>query len=307
MIKDLIRKMIPSSVYLSLSIIYRRFKPRTFPIHLTNVFGFDIYQINNDINYEKFDGLTFDSLPKDKDGRIFTMIKMFLKEGDIGIDVGANIGLMSLVMSHYCGKSGKVISIEPGPVSSALQKRNLFVNGAQNTVIVNSACTDFLGTVSLFINPSGESDNQVHKNLSEYKFRDESSRLKVEVKAETLDHIISKEAEFNRVKFVKIDTQGHDYYVLKGGEKLFSQSKDIAVLCEYAPYLKSWEIIKPKEFFYLIRDFGFDVYDTENLKYGCIDLSYILDNYGFEKIGKYTDLLLLKGECSHVFKKQLNN
>ena len=41
---------------------------------------------------------------------------------------------------------------------------------------------------------------------------------------------------------------------------------------------------------------GFDVYDDSNLKIGKVDLSYLKSNYSMNKIGKYTDLLLLKGQ-----------
>ena len=119
-------------------------------------------------------------------------MKLFLREGDTAIDVGANIGLMSLFMARICGSSGKVISIEPGPVSSALLKRNLFVNGAltTNTALVNEAVSDFSGVIPLFISAGGESDNQTHKGMESYEFRGELKRLKIEVVAQTLDEII---------------------------------------------------------------------------------------------------------------------
>ena len=36
------------------------------------------------------------------------------------------------------------------------------------------------------------------------------------------------------------------------------------------------------------------IYDVSNIKFGALDLAYLESNYGFDKIGKYTDLLLLK-------------
>jgi len=40
----------------------------------------------------------------------------------------------------------------------------------------------------------------------------------------------------------------------------------------------------------------FDVYDDSNLGLGIVKLDYLKSNYGMDKIGKYTDLFLLKGQ-----------
>lgn len=289
--------------------ISRTFFKGKFPIHLKNVFGFDIYQINNDIDYTNFVGSSFENPPWSKDGRIFYYMKIFLSSGDSSIDVGANIGLMSLYMSRICGAAGRVVSIEPGPVASAILKRNLFVNGAltSNTILINAVATDYCGSIPLFVCATGESDNQAHKGLAEYDFRGETNRLKVEVKAVTLDQIISEEnLEIDSIKFVKIDTQGHEWYVLRGGLNLFSQSKDIAVLCEYCPYLKSWEEINTSDFYDLLKNLGFETYDSNNLVHGEIDLRYLAENFGFEMVGKYTDLLLVKGSSAQKIREKIS-
>jgi hypothetical protein len=86
---------------------------KKIPVHIENVLGsFDLYQNNNDIiDYSRYIGKSLDNLPADKDTIVFKIFKYFIKEGDVVVDIGANIGLMSLVMSKFCGESGKVISI----------------------------------------------------------------------------------------------------------------------------------------------------------------------------------------------------
>jgi FkbM family methyltransferase len=299
-VKDLLREIVPNALWKLLSSIYRKFFKHKAPVHIENIFGFDLYQNNNDIiDYSSYIGLSIENLPHDEDSRIFRTIKCFLNEGDIAIDVGANIGLMTLVMSSYCGSEGRVFSIEPGPVSTALLKRNLYVNGAigSNVTLKECAISDFNGVIPLFINPNGESDNQVHKGLDGYEFRDEKSRQKVDVTALTLDNLLIEEGvSFDKVSFVKIDTQGHEWYVLNGGRKFFSESENLAVLCEFAPYLKSWDLISIEKFVKLIKSFGFLIYDDSNLGAGAINVDYLLRNYGADKYGKYTDLLLVKGK-----------
>ena len=293
------KKYIPSFLYRFLISNWNKFSERKIPIHIENVFGFDLYQNNNDcINYSRYIGCNLNNLPEDVDSRVFKFIKYFIKEGDVVIDIGANIGLMTLVMSNICGEKGKVISIEPGPVSSSLLKRNLYVNGKYNKNVLLKECalSDFNGIVPLFINPTGESDNQVHKDIEHYNFGSEVYRPKIDVIARKLDDLLIEEKiDFNNVTFIKIDTQGHEWFVFNGSIKFLTEVSKIVILCEFAPYLKSWENISIENFYNLIKSFGFTIYDASKIKEGPIDLKYLSKNYGSNFLGKYTDLLLIKG------------
>jgi hypothetical protein len=91
--------------------------------------------------------------------------------------------------------------------------------------------------------------------------------------------------------------------VLNGARKLFEKSESIAILCEFAPYLRAWEIVDIPDFFQLILDMNFTAYDLTNLKHCVIDLSYLEKYYGSDKVDKYTDLLLVKGESLIKFEK----
>lgn len=123
------------------------------------------------------------------------------------------------------------------------------------------------------------------------------------VKGITLDNNLLNYCNLNTIKFIKIDTQGHEWYVLNGARKTLEKLESLAILCEFAPYLKAWEIVDIPNFFQLILAMNFTVYDLTNLKYGVIDLSYLEKYYGSDKIGKYTDLLLVKGGALIKFEK----
>lgn len=269
------------------------------PVHVTNVFGFDIYQnVNDIINYKNFSGKNFEEVSGSTDGRVFSAMSKYITKDSVAIDVGANIGLMTLAMSKLVGNKGKVLSFEPGPVSYGLLRRNVYSNVLNgNVTISDNALSDSLGSFNLFINMNGESDNQLHKDVDQYNFKDEPSRPKIVVNTETLDnYLLKNHIDFKKVSFVKIDTQGHDLFVLRGGHSLFSKTSKIAVLVEFCPYLKAWESHSISEFYEQLESFGFDIYDDSNLQYGKINLNYLKSNYGSEKVGKYTDLLLLKGQ-----------
>jgi FkbM family methyltransferase len=294
--KAIIKRFIPAALKKR---IHRLLWAYVRKINLKNVFGFDIYHNSSDtVYYKKFVGKAISDVENSTDGRIFHTMDRFIRPGSVVIDVGANIGLMTLVMSKLVGNNGKVLSFEPGPVSYGLLRRNVFTNVLNgNVTISDNALSDSLGSFNLFINSMGESDNQLHKDIAVYTFKDELPRAKFIVNTQTIDHYLAEnEIDFDRVSFIKIDTQGHDLSVLRGGRSLFSKATNIAVLVEFAPYLKAWEKQNIDEFYNELVSLGFDIYDDANLKYGKVDLDYLESNYGFDKVGKYTDLLLLKGQ-----------
>lgn len=296
--KKFIKKIFPSSFLDYFSKIRNHYTSKP-DAHLKNVFGFDIYQNTNDIlNYKKYIGMTINEKLNDVDGRIFLTMNKYVSSGSVAIDVGSNIGLMSLVMSNLVGKNGKVLSFEPGPVSYGLLRRNIYTNVFDGNVTISDiALSDSAGDFNLFINPNGESDNQLHKTVDTYQFRDEVERPKFIVKTQKLDDfLLNNMIPYEKVSFIKIDTQGHDLAVLRGARSLLMSARKIAVLIEFAPYLKAWENQSIDEFYADIISMGFDVYDDSNPKIGKVDLSYLHSNYGMHKIGKYTDLLLLKGQ-----------
>jgi FkbM family methyltransferase len=289
--------------------IIKRFLPKAFkkaiyklirrtPVHIKDVFGFDLYQISDGINYKKFCGKSFIDVQDTVDGRIFYTMNRYITKDSVAIDVGANIGLMTLAMSKLVGTGGRVYSFEPGPVSFGLLRRNVYSNLLNGNVsISDNALSDSEGSFNLFISGSGESDNQLHKDTDTYVFKDEESRPSFKVTTKTLDAFVSENCiDCNNISFVKVDTQGHDLAVLRGGRTLFTNASKIAVLAEFAPYLKAWENQTIDDFYHELVSYGFDIYDDSNLNAGKVDLDYLKSNFGQDLVGKYTDLLLLKGQ-----------
>ena len=62
-------------------------------------------------------------------------LKNILKEGDTFVDVGANIGLMSIFSSFLVRESGKVFSFEPNPITNNILKENIELNNLSNITI----------------------------------------------------------------------------------------------------------------------------------------------------------------------------
>ena len=61
-----------------------------------------------------------------------------LGPGDVCLDVGANVGVMTFLASTLVGPSGRVIAVEPNPDNVQLLCRGILVNGCTNVEVFRS-------------------------------------------------------------------------------------------------------------------------------------------------------------------------
>jgi len=159
------------------------------------------------------------------------IIKRFTpKEGDIVIDIGAHIGLYTIISSKRVGANGKVVAIEAHPGNFEMLNSNIKLNRLNNVIPLNYAVYSKETKVKLYL-PSGESGFTKYNTIMPNWI---NTREKfVEVNANTLDYLLQlNEIRQEEVNWIKIDVEGAEFEVLKGASNVLSKSKDIAILME---------------------------------------------------------------------------
>ena len=68
---------------------------------------------------------------------ILYYLSSILKKGDCFIDVGANIGLMSIYASEFVGDKGTVLAFEAHPKTARLLEANIEMNNLSNMLLVH--------------------------------------------------------------------------------------------------------------------------------------------------------------------------
>lgn len=79
-----------------------------------------------------------------------TLVENSLKAGDIFLDIGANIGYMTLLAANKVGDKGRVFSFEPNPDVLPYLQENVRFNKLGNTTIENSAVSKSNGEATLY-------------------------------------------------------------------------------------------------------------------------------------------------------------
>ncbi len=120
------------------------------------------------------------------------------------LDIGANIGMFSLLGSRLVGENGKVISFEPSrPTFDALNE-NLKLNNCSNVITEQLALGDTEGSIFL-----GDVENDAMNFIDKNQTSGESVPLKM------LDNYL-KENKILKVDFIKIDIEGAEMLCFKG-------------------------------------------------------------------------------------------
>ncbi|HEX2781680.1 MAG TPA: FkbM family methyltransferase [Gemmatimonadaceae bacterium] len=138
---------------------------------------------------------------------ITALLRRYVPEGGVFIDVGANIGYYSLLASSWVGDSGRVIAFEPLAQTFARLLRHIEMNGAKNVVPLRLACAASAGARRMLtFADSGWSHLATGGTEGE------------QVEATTIDDTI---ASLNpaRVDVLKIDAEGADFEVLRGARR----------------------------------------------------------------------------------------
>jgi FkbM family methyltransferase len=127
--------------------------------------------------------------------------------GGIFVDVGANVGTYAMALAHHVGTSGKVIAIEPHPVTHARLAFNKDASGATQVTLVAAAAGPSDG--ELMIETDGDNLGASHVVTGELK----SNAIKVP--SLRLQRILG-DAGVSHVDTMKIDVEGYEDRVLTG-------------------------------------------------------------------------------------------
>jgi len=146
-----------------------------------------------------------------------------LKDGDVFVDVGANIGYFSMLAARQ--KAGKVLAIEPTPKTYDMLNINIKYNMFTDVVeTFNFALGSEIHTAKLVpsLGP---------KSHMEYKTDNIHSHLStIDVKVTTLDNLIKDNKEITRVDFIKVDIEGAEYNFLLGARKTIEVFKPMILM-----------------------------------------------------------------------------
>lgn len=146
-----------------------------------------------------------------------TFFKEHIKPGSTVIDIGANIGIFSIMAASLAGPKGKVLAFEPNTENCRLLLMSTRQNGFEDRVkLYPLGLSDKTGA-AYFTTAVGSNGGMLPNDFDTLK-----NPNCVVIPTMRLDDMVS-----HNVDFIKADVEGAEYLALKGGEKLIRKHKPI--------------------------------------------------------------------------------
>lgn len=220
-------------------------------------------------------------------------IRKNLKPGDHFLDVGAHVGLFTLVGAEVVGADGFVTAIEPDPECMGLLKHNVHQNRFSRTVdILPVALADENATVApLYRNPKNDADCQLYPS-DEFK-QNESTPV-------TVRPLDDMQLARGNIDFIKMDIQGAEGWAIEGMRETIAAQERLGMVIEVWPQTLDvsgygWERLVDR-----LVDLGFSFCVLRKQAAGRVGASGAADVKKFLSLlkpGRFVNLLCQRGKA----------
>lgn len=184
-------------------------------------------------------------------------ISQRLNDGDVFVDVGANVGYYSLLASTLVG-GGHVVAVEALPKTFAMFQRSIGRNHTANVRAVNIAAWHEPSVLTMFSGTLIGKSTLIGAWAERWK-----NAERCEVPASPLSEILTPD-ESKSVRIVKIDVEGAEWHVISGMTQLLENSRrDLEVVMEVTPTMLATEGHTCDDLLAFFARYGFRPYFLE--------------------------------------------
>jgi len=191
--------------------------------------NFGPFGINDDLTIEAYPAGSSDHVVKSLfwlgsfDPWVCSTLKALVVPGTTALDIGANIGLMSLMMAKAGGSDCQLHAFEPVPGTCGRLRDNVAANSFANVHVHQIALSDRRGECRLVV--PGDQDGMAR--IGEHRPGD----VCFNVDMISFDEWAA-ERNIGKISVCKIDVEGHEPQVLAGMEKTLAAGNIDAVVFE---------------------------------------------------------------------------
>jgi FkbM family methyltransferase len=211
------------------------------------------------------------------------IFRRYVKPGWRVVDIGANVGYFTMLAASIVGSNGEVLAFDPNSENARLVLLNAAENNFSNVRLFPLALSDHAGYAyfSPHIGSNGGLISTTHAQLADGRG--------VVVPTARLDELVKPP-----VDFMKIDTEGAEYRILRGGQGLLSSARPIVATEFSCEMLGRISGVNPREYLALFLSHGYSVHLVDKQS-GRIEPIGDIDNFlgAWDNPARIEDLLML--------------
>ena len=178
------------------------------------------------------------------------LLKKHIKQNDIVLDIGANIGFYATILSDIVGEKGLVHCFEPDSKNFEHLKKT--TADFKNIKINNKAVGPKTEKLKIYTSKNLNVDHRTYKP--------EEYDKEIEIDAVSIDDHLAADP---KVDFIKMDIQGFEIQAIQGMQTILDKNKDIKLISEFWPYGLKKAGSSVTEYFNFLQSKGFTCYLLE--------------------------------------------
>ena len=199
---------------------------------------------------------------------VCAFIGKFLMPGMVFFDVGANVGLYTLMASKLVGPSGQVHAFEPAPIEFKYMVGNIKLNKLKNVYANKIGISNHSSNaIPYYICPNGMGAFNSLRRPSHPYVKNLNPDV-ITVKSMTLDDYV-KYHQIRKVDLIKIDIEGAELLALEGAKRLISKDDAPIIICEVSDLTTAAYGISARMILDWLKKHGFETYEI-NPEFGSI-------------------------------------
>jgi FkbM family methyltransferase len=198
------------------------------------------------------------TLKRDKNEKDFFQFLSLIPEGTIILDIGANIGIMTVHLARSV-RNATVYCFEPMPSNIVAFRRVVNYFNLNNVELFEVALGNTEGEAEMVMPVVNSVRMQglshvVHNSITE---NNEGERFKVPLKVLDKMEILQNSAK--RISAIKIDVENFEYFVLEGARAILNKNKPVV-------YAELWDNDNRKQCFELFKQLDYSTFVVDNNK-----------------------------------------
>lgn len=208
------------------------------------------------------------------------LIAEFLKPGQSFLDIGANIGLMTLYASKIVGKNGQVYSVEANPETAKILNTNIQRNQFANIKLIPHAVGAEKGKGKIYANihlNRGSASLVNHENTDSY----------YEIDIFPLYDLISPDTH---IHLVKMDIEGYELEALRGMKNLLSKENSPVLIIECGEAITGTEYSKESVYNFINSTGNYRFFKLKN---GKGKISLLTEIYSVSDLPSHDNMICI--------------
>jgi FkbM family methyltransferase len=175
------------------------------------------------------------------------LLQKYIKKGDVVLDIGANIGFYTRIISELIGAKGKVHCFEPDVIN--FDRLFSFCYDLKNVALNQKAVGPKTEKIKIYTSKMLNVDHRTYKHDN---FDTES-----EIDAVSIDDYLK---ENKKVDFIKMDIQGFEMSAIKGMDAVLKENQNLKMISEFWPYGLKLNGGSGMDYYQHLKNLGFICY-----------------------------------------------